>query len=215
VAYRAVLFDLDGTLLDSHEYWQAAYRALLSSRLPHVPPGALDRLDGMSTPEAVALVRERVGWTAGGVAADVRWLEERVSADLRRRVTWLPAALDRVAQARAAGVATGLVTSSSRLLVDSVFSDGHAHLFDVVVCGDDVTRMKPDPEPYLRAARGLGLPPRECVAIEDSATGVTSAVAAGCVVVHLGHTGRQCCAAAPAIDLAGLDIGALVAAGAA
>ncbi|WP_433304794.1 HAD family hydrolase [Actinoplanes sp. CA-030573] len=213
MTYRAVLFDLDGTLLDSNAYWQAAHLALLASRIDEVPAGALDGLVGVSTPEAVTIVRQRVGWTSGEIGSDVRWLEQRVNTDLRRNVNWLPAALERVRQARSAGAATGLVTSSSQLLVDSVLHGDRAALFDVVVTGDDVDRMKPDPQPYLIAAGRLGLPTGDCVAIEDSLLGVASAVAAGCSVVHLGHTGPECCSAAPATDLARLDIRALLTGG--
>lgn len=210
MTYRAVLFDLDGTLLDSNDYWQAAHRALLAGRVPKVPVGVLDGLVGISTPEAVTIVRQRVGWTSGDVDADVRWLEHRVSIELQNKVNWLPAALDRVNQARTAGAATGLVTSSSQVLVTSVLRGGRSDLFDVVITGDDVARMKPDPEPYLVAAGRLGLPVGDCIAIEDSTLGVTSALVAGCTAVHLGHTGPNCCSAIPATDLARLDIGALL-----
>lgn len=208
----AVLFDLDGTLLDSNPYWHEAWRALTEERAADLPDGALDGLVGLATPIAVATVHRRLRWQ-GDVTADVAWLEANVGAALRRHTTWLPGALEVVRDVKAAGLATGLVTSSSRDLVDSVLLDGRRPLFDVVVTGDDVgtAAMKPDPAPYRLAARRLGLRPADCVAIEDSATGVTSATAAGCPVIHLGHTGPDCCPTLlPAEDLARLDVESLL-----
>lgn len=185
---RAVLFDLDGTLLDSAPYWQTAWRALTSARFAELPDGVLDDLTGLSTPDAVATVHRRMRWD-GDVPTDVAWLEANVSQALRRHVAWLPGALRLVVEVRAAGLATGLVTSSSRALVNSALPDRRPDLFDVIVCGDDVERPKPDPSPYLYAAERLQLRPAECVAVEDSVTGVASAIAAGCRVVRIGQTG--------------------------
>jgi HAD superfamily hydrolase (TIGR01509 family) len=209
---RAVLFDLDGTLLDSNPYWHEAWRALTEERAAHLPDGALDGLVGLATPIAVATVHRRLRWQ-GDVTADVAWLEANVGAALRRRTNWLPGSLEVVGSVRAAGLATGLVTSSSQDLVDSVLLHGGRHLFDVVVTGDDVSERerKPDPAPYRLAARRLTLPTADCVAIEDSATGVASATAAGCPVIHLGHTGPECCTTIlPAPDLARLDVKTLL-----
>jgi beta-phosphoglucomutase-like phosphatase (HAD superfamily) len=85
--------------------------------------------------------------------------------------------------AAAAGVPRALVSSSLRPVVDAVLDAIGHHHFGVTVSGDDVEQTKPHPDPYLLAARLLGVPPRDCVALEDSETGATSAVSAGCVTV--------------------------------
>jgi HAD superfamily hydrolase (TIGR01509 family) len=182
---RAVLFDLDGTLHDSDPVWHAALLALAERHELVAVEGDFAGLQGLSTPEAVGLVHGRLGVTAGNVPGDVRWLEERVARDLADRPAWHPGALDLVRDVRAAGVPTALVTSSSRILVDSLLTGPPAALFDTVVSGDDVEHVKPHPEPYLLAATQLRLDPAACVAVEDSPVGTASATAAGCHVVDI------------------------------
>jgi beta-phosphoglucomutase-like phosphatase (HAD superfamily) len=82
----------------------------------------------------------------------------------------------------ASGLPYALVTSSQRRFVDAVLARTGLR-FPVVVCGSDVTQGKPDPEPYLLATERLGVPPGQCLVLEDSITGVTAAEAAGCFVV--------------------------------
>ena len=108
----------------------------------------------------------------GGIVGQVR----------ERGVTVMPGAAGLVAEVAAAGLPYALVTSSQRRFVDAVLARTGLR-FPVVVCGSDVRRGKPDPEPYLLAARRLGVPPGRCLALEDSITGVRAAEAAGCVVV--------------------------------
>jgi HAD superfamily hydrolase (TIGR01509 family) len=115
------------------------------------------------------------------------WLDRRVLELFAGGLEWRPGARELLTAVRAAGLPTALVTATRRLLVDVVLDTLDRANFDAVVCGDEVSRAKPDPTPYRAAARALGADPRVCVAIEDSPTGVTSARAAGCVVVAVPH----------------------------
>jgi HAD superfamily hydrolase (TIGR01509 family) len=101
----------------------------------------------------------------------------------RGPVEWMPGAQRLLAEVAAAGVPRALVSSSRRPVVDAVLDAVGRELLPVTVSGDDVQRTKPHPDPYLLAARRLGVDPRACVALEDSATGAASARAAGCVTV--------------------------------
>jgi HAD superfamily hydrolase (TIGR01509 family) len=97
---------------------------------------------------------------------------------------WRPGAYDALRVMGATGLPTALVTSSERSLTEAMLDTIGHEFFDVIVCGDEVDGLnKPHPEPYLRAARLLGVDARRCVAIEDSPVGTTSAVAAGCTVL--------------------------------
>jgi HAD superfamily hydrolase (TIGR01509 family) len=92
-------------------------------------------------------------------------------------------ALELVDAVRARGGRTALVTSSYRVLVDAVLAELGRHRFDAVITGDEVTRGKPDPEPYLTACERLGVEPRHAVVVEDALNGVVAAETAGCAVV--------------------------------
>ena len=98
-------------------------------------------------------------------------------------IPWQPGAERVLADLRAAGVPMALVTSSYRILAEPFAAA--AGLFDVVVSGDEVTRAKPDPEPYVTAARLLGVDIADCVAVEDSRAGIASAVASGAHAVAI------------------------------
>jgi HAD superfamily hydrolase (TIGR01509 family) len=98
-------------------------------------------------------------------------------------LVWRPGALELLLAVRAAGVPTALVTSTGRRLVEVALETLGRENFDVVVVGDEVKAPKPDPEPYRTAAELLGVPITECVAVEDSPTGITSALASGAAVL--------------------------------
>lgn len=182
----AVLFDLDGTLVDSDPVWRGALLSLIVERHGLPAAGAVEGLAGLTATDAVATIGSRLGWRAAKVASDARWVERRVRASYRAGMSWCDGALELAAAVRAEGAKVGLVTSSSRKVLRAVRADQRCPRFDVVVSGDTVRAVKPAPDPYLRAARRLRLDPAVCVAVEDSAVGVTSARSAGCAVIAVG-----------------------------
>jgi HAD superfamily hydrolase (TIGR01509 family) len=107
-------------------------------------------------------------------------LTDEVIEQLRTKLPWRPGALELLVELKKAGIKTALVTMSMRTMALTVAEQIDFQAFDVVVGGDDVTNGKPHPEPYLRAAELLGVAPEDCLAFEDSPTGLASAEAAGC-----------------------------------
>jgi len=195
----AVLFDMDGLLVDSEPVWTVAEVELARS------------LGGEFSPELkAAIVGTRL---EVAVPRILRWYDAPAApADVDRACTWLlarmvelfagdlpvmPGAASLVAACRAAAVPVALVSSSYRVLVDAVLADvgpagggpaggwpaGRLGPFDLTVAGDEVTNAKPHPEPWLTACSRLGVDPSRCVVLEDSPSGVASGLAAGCAVV--------------------------------
>jgi HAD superfamily hydrolase (TIGR01509 family) len=178
----AVLWDMDGTLVDTEPYWMAAETPLVES------------FGGTwSHEQALALVglgledSARIFQSAGvqmGVRDIIDHLTDDVMAQLgRTAVPFRPGARELLADLRAAGIKTGLVTMSMRRMADTVVDLIDFEAFDIVIAGDDATRPKPFPDPYLQACAALGVSPGETVAIEDSPNGIRSAVASGAAVI--------------------------------
>ncbi|WP_307861441.1 HAD family hydrolase [Cellulomonas wangleii] len=175
----AILWDMDGTLIDTEPYWMAAEIELVEAH------------GGVWTPQdAVAMIGSSMDVSAGllqaaGVALDVAEIADALNTAVRAAVAagipWQPGAQEVLRALHSAGVPQALVTSSFGVLA-APFADA-VGLFDVVVSGDTVTRPKPHPEPYLAAARALGVDVAACVAFEDSRSGLASAVASGARVV--------------------------------
>ena len=112
------------------------------------------------------------------------WLNQRMAVLFRVELPWRPGARKALRAVRESGVRTALVTSTERMLTEIALDSIGREFFDVTVCGDEVDgQNKPLPRPYALAAELLGVDPVDCVAVEDSVTGVTSAVAAGCTVL--------------------------------
>jgi len=179
---QAVLFDMDGLLVDSEPLWfevESEVMARLGGAWSESDQAALL---GGSLPRTVSYLLARAARPAS--AADIaRWLVDGMTALLTERgPRVLPGAAELLAEVRAAGLSHALVTSSERQIMDAVISYPGLN-FDVTVCAADVRRSKPHPEPYLRAAALLGADPRYCVALEDSPNGVAAAEAAGCRLV--------------------------------
>jgi HAD superfamily hydrolase (TIGR01509 family) len=122
--------------------------------------------------------------SADQLADGAAWIERRMAEVFLGDLPWRPGAASALAAVRASGVPTALVTSTERGLTEIALDTIGRSMFDVTVCGDEVDGLnKPLPEPYLKAARLLGVEPAACVAIEDSPTGTAAAVAAGCTVL--------------------------------
>jgi HAD superfamily hydrolase (TIGR01509 family) len=178
----AVLWDMDGTLVDTEPYWIEAEFDLVEAH-----GGTWSHSHALNLVGNDLLVSGRYIREHGGIdlapAEIVDGLLDRVVARVQRTVPWRPGAVGLLADLRAHGVPCGLVTMSYQRFVAPVLEALPSGTFDAVVTGDVVSRGKPHPEPYRTAAALLGLDPRQTVAIEDSDTGARSAEQAGCTVV--------------------------------
>jgi HAD superfamily hydrolase (TIGR01509 family) len=171
----AVLWDMDGTLINTEPLWIAAETELVA-----VHGGVWTHEDGLGlvgNPMTVSAQTLQDRGVDLPVAQIVDLLNESVAAGVALHTPWQPGARELLDDLVAAGVPMALVTSSYRMLSEPFAAT--AGCFDVIISGDTVTRAKPDPEPYLLAAAQLGVPIEECVAIEDSRAGIASALASG------------------------------------
>jgi len=179
---RAVLFDMDGLLVDSEPVWSVAEAEIMAWL---GGPWNLDvkaQCVGRRVDESCRILVEIAGSSVSPEEVLER-LVGRMCELFRADLPMLPGALDLVDACRAAGLATALVSSSYRALVDAALESIGESRFDVTVAGDEVANAKPAPEPYERAAAALGAHPADCVVVEDSIAGVLSGEAAGCRVV--------------------------------
>lgn len=183
----AVLWDLDGTLIDSENYWLQSEQDLANAYNATWTHEDGMGMVGLSLPESTRLMRAHMGIEDKTSDEIIQWLTDRVLSQLRKNIPWRPGAKELLLALREAGVKTALVTMSFRRLALEVTDAIGFEAFDVVVAGDDVSSGKPHPEPYLKAAELLGVAPRDCVAIEDSLNGLASAEAAGTMALGVEH----------------------------
>jgi HAD superfamily hydrolase (TIGR01509 family) len=181
-ALQAVLFDMDGLLVDSEPLWFEVECEVMTRLRGQWSEADQQALIGGSLARTVSYLLARAARPVS--PEDVgRWLVDGMTSLLMSRpLSMLPGAGELLAEVRAAGIPHALVTSSERPVMDAVLLQLGVS-FDATVCANDVTCSKPDPEPYRLAASLLGAQPRWCVALEDSPNGVASAEAAGCRLV--------------------------------
>lgn len=207
----AVLWDMDGTLVDTEPYWMAEEYAL--AREHGVRWDEADALDlvGLALLDSAALIIARTGMSLLPEQVVAR-LVAGVRRRMRQQIPWRPGARELLTQVRAAGIPCGLVTMSYRDLTDELENALPPGALAVVVSGEDVQRGKPDPQPYLRAAHLLGVDPSDCLAIEDSEAGARSAAAAGARTVVVAHVKPvpQIAGTVQVASLHGLDLAGLV-----
>jgi HAD superfamily hydrolase (TIGR01509 family) len=174
----AVLWDMDGTLIDSEPYWMKSEGAFArENNSPWTEQDGLS-LVGMSLYESSKIIKDRVGSNLSPEKI-IEKLTDEVSAQLKDQVLWRPGARELLMLLRKKKVKTALVTMSMHRMAQQVVDAIGFDAFDVIVAGDDVLHGKPHPEAYLKAAELLGVQPADCVAFEDSISGLRSAEAAG------------------------------------
>jgi HAD superfamily hydrolase (TIGR01509 family) len=185
-AIQAVVFDLDGVIIDTEEVWEDVRREYVAGFGKQFRPDSQSRMMGMSTPEWSGLLSREVGVprTPQEVAADVLG---RMAERYRVELPLIPGSVDAVKR-MAARYPVALASSSARVLIDQVLETaGLTGTFQVTLSTEEVPRGKPFPDVYLKATEQLGLDPAVCAAVEDSSNGLRSAAAAGLTVICVPH----------------------------
>jgi HAD superfamily hydrolase (TIGR01509 family) len=202
---RAVLFDMDGTLVETEEYWGDALFALAERLGGRLSADARRATVGSTMRTSMQILYRDIGVTRTEpeLLADGKWVEDSTAVLLAEKITWRPGAADLLLAVRDAGLASALVTTTSRPLADIVLAAIRADLdgdpFDLTLCGDEVPARKPDPAPYRMAMERLRVQPGQCVVVEDSQAGISAGLAAGAAV--LGVPTVQHVSPAPALTL--------------
>ena len=182
-ALDAVVFDMDGVLVDTEHLWDEVREELTEEWGGRYTPEAQEAMMGMSSVEWSRYLHETVG---------LRESPEVINAEVVRRMLAryevdlpvVPGAVESVTQIAEQGLRLALASSSNRELIDAVLKRlDLTALFDVTVSSEEVPRGKPAPDVYLEAARRLGVEPARCAAVEDSASGIRAAHAAGMRVI--------------------------------
>jgi HAD superfamily hydrolase (TIGR01509 family) len=179
----AVVFDMDGVLVDTEHLWDEVREELTTEWGGRYTPEAQEAMMGMSSHEWSRYLHETVG---------LREPPETINTEVVRRMLAryevdlpvVPGAVEAVRRLHGEGVRLAVASSSNRELIDAVLRRlGLAALFEVTVSSEEVARGKPAPDVYLETARRLGLDPARCAAVEDSASGIRAAHAAGMHVI--------------------------------
>ncbi|GAA1172471.1 HAD family hydrolase [Pseudonocardia alaniniphila] len=181
----AVLWDMDGTLVDSEKVWSISLAETARWLGAELSPEAREAMIGSNMARTLVLMFDDLGLDRDPVrmAEAEKWMTARTGELFAAGLEWRPGALDALRMVRAAGWPMALVTNTERVLTEMALETIGREHFLVTVCGDEVPHGKPDPDPYLRAAELLGVAPDDCLAVEDSPTGALAAEHAGAAVL--------------------------------
>ena len=179
----AVVFDMDGVLVDTEHLWDEVREELTEEWGGRYTPEAQQAMMGMSSHEWSRYLHEAVGLQEPPDVINAE-VVRRMLARYETGLPIVPGAVDAVRRLAAEGFRLALASSSNRELIDAVLRElGLTSLFEVTVSSEEVGRGKPAPDVYLEAARRLGVEPAQCAAVEDSASGIRAAHAAGMRVI--------------------------------
>jgi len=180
---EAVVFDVDGVLIDSEPVWERVRRNFVAARGGRWPADAQDRMMGMSTAEWSAYISEDFGlrWLSAQQVAEL--VTAAMAAEYAAHLPLLPGAVAAVRDLSARWP-LAVASSAPKSLIDAVLdASGLRSAFAAAVSSEEVARGKPAPDVYLEAAARLGVHPAACAAVEDSSNGLRSAAAAGMAVI--------------------------------
>jgi HAD superfamily hydrolase (TIGR01509 family) len=179
---EAVVFDMDGVLIDSEPVWERVRRKFVADRAGRWADDAQDRLMGMSTAEWSAYLGAELG-VALPPSRVAELVIEGMAAEYQAHLPLLPGAVEAV-RSLAGRWPLAVASSSPQSLIGTVLeAAGLASAFAATVSSEEVSRGKPAPDVYLEAASRVGVPARSCAAVEDSSNGLRSAAAAGMAVI--------------------------------
>jgi HAD superfamily hydrolase (TIGR01509 family) len=182
---KAVLWDMDGTLVDSEKLWDVSLAALYDKLGGELTPAVRAAMVGSVAGNTMRIVYTDLGLQldSEAMAESSRWLNDYTADLFEGGLPWCVGAKELLNELHAEGTPMALVTNTQRALTDRALKSIGAHYFSATVCGDEVAEGKPAADPYLRAAELLGLAPEDCLAVEDSVTGTAAAERAGCPVL--------------------------------
>ncbi|MFD8879238.1 HAD family hydrolase [Corynebacterium xerosis] len=183
---RAILWDMDGSLIDTEPLWEVATYDVSERLGRRLTPELRAKCIGNTLPDTIRICADHAGIEATEevITRESEFMESRVAQLIAERgIEWRPGVRDIIEQAHEAGIPVVLVTNTRRRVADYCIDAMGRDAFADTVCGDEVPAGKPAPDPYLRGADIAGVDPADCLALEDSVTGVRSAIAAGCRVL--------------------------------
>ena len=185
VGVRAVLWDMDGTLVDSEKLWDVAINELYTQHGRVLAPEVRDATVGGSADGVIRIVFDDLGLEPDPerMADAADWMHDYVGELFATGLPWCPGARELLDALLAADVPMALVTNTRRKLTENALNSIGREYFSVTVCADEVPEGKPAPDVYLRAAELLGVSAADCLAVEDSVTGAADAEDAGCAVL--------------------------------
>lgn len=183
---KAVLWDMDGTLVDTEPYWMNAEHELVGEYGGVWTDELAHQLVGNALLVSASVIRDNSPVTLTPEQIVDRLLES-VIRQMREHIPWRPGAAELLNEAVSQGIPNALVTMSYESFAQVMVDELPEGTFAAIVTGDTVTHGKPHPEPYLKAAQLLGVDPADCLAVEDSPTGARSAVDSGARTVAVPH----------------------------